>query len=52
MKEKKEIKVGDEVLVDGYIWAQVEVVEDGGYIYAIDQDGNDLHVRSASVDLY
>lgn len=45
-----EIKIGSEVLVDGWRWAVVEEITSDSTFFVVDQDGAEMEVPASRID--
>ena len=47
---KDQIKVGDTVIFDGFVWGIVDGVDGKGNYWVIDQDGGEHEITDARID--
>lgn len=50
MKDKDQIKVGDEVVMENGRWVMVEEVTEDGSFIVVDEDGQDFELRRNQID--
>lgn len=49
MMNEKNLTVGSEALLDGFVWVVVEAIE-GGFFFVVDQDGGEHEVSASRLD--
>lgn len=49
MMNEKNLTVGSEALLDGFVWVVVEAIE-GGFFFVVDQDGGEHEVAASRLD--